>query len=47
MRGPRWADENLKPEMVKEYDLKFLRPYQLKAIEALQDWAKTGKDFYF
>jgi len=46
MRDPRWNDENLKPEMVREYDLKFLRPYQLKAIEALQDWAKAGKDRY-
>lgn len=43
---PRWADESKKSELVKEYDLKFLRPYQLKAIEALQGWASSGKDRY-
>jgi type I restriction enzyme R subunit len=44
-KDPRWANEG-KPELVKEYDLKFLRPYQLKAIEALQSWASSGKDRY-
>jgi len=45
-KDPRWADESKKLELVKEYDLKFLRPYQLKAIEALQTWAQNGKDRY-
>lgn len=45
-KDPRWLDENKRLELVNEYDLKFLRPYQLKAIEALQAWAKNGKDRY-
>jgi len=45
-KDPRWADESKRSELVKEYDLKFLRPYQLKAIEALQAWAQNGKDRY-
>ncbi len=44
-KDPRWSDDK-KSELVKEYDLKFLRPYQLKAIEALQGWASSGKDRY-
>ena len=44
-KDPRWSDDK-KTELVKEYDLKFLRPYQLKAIEALQTWASGGKDRY-
>lgn len=44
-KDPRWNDDK-KSELVKEYDLKFLRPYQLKAIEALQSWASSGKDRY-
>ncbi|MCR4334729.1 MAG: DEAD/DEAH box helicase family protein [Patescibacteria group bacterium] len=44
-KDPRWNDDK-KSELVKEYDLKFLRPYQLKAIEALQTWASGGKDRY-
>lgn len=44
-KDPRWNDDK-KSELVKEYDLKFLRPYQLKAIEALQGWASGGKDRY-
>ena len=44
-KDPRWNDDK-KSELVKEYDLKFLRPYQLKAIEALQGWANGGKDRY-
>jgi len=45
-KDPRWNDDK-KSELVKEYDLKFLRPYQLKAIEALQTWASSGKDRSF
>lgn len=44
-KDPRWNDDK-KSELVKEYDLKFLRSYQLKAIEALQTWASGGKDRY-
>jgi len=45
-KDPRWTDENKKIELINEYDLKFLRPYQLNAIEALQEWAQNGKDRY-
>lgn len=45
-KDPRWQDETLKPNLVREYDLKFLRPYQLKAIHALQESAKQGNDRY-
>ncbi len=44
-KDPRWNNDK-RSELVKEYDLKFLRPYQLKAIEALQGWASIGKDRY-
>ncbi len=45
-KDPRWIDPNNKTELIKEYDLKFLRPYQLRAIEAMQEWAGNGKDRY-
>lgn len=45
-KDPRWADQDKKSELIREYDLKFLRPYQLKAIEEMQEWAKNGKDRY-
>lgn len=45
-KDPRWADEHKRSELVKEYDLKFLRPYQMKAIEAMQEWARNNKDRY-
>jgi len=45
-KDPRWTDEEKKSELIKEYDLKFLRPYQLNAIEAMQEWARNGKDRY-
>lgn len=45
-KDPRWLDEDGKAELTKQYDLKFLRPYQVKAIESLQEWARNGKDRY-
>ncbi|NLS79645.1 MAG: DEAD/DEAH box helicase family protein [Chloroflexi bacterium] len=45
---PRWADPAQRPAYVKEAGLKFLRPYQLRAITALQDAVrKNGTRFLF
>jgi type I restriction enzyme R subunit len=45
-KDPRWSDETLKQNLVREQDLKFLRPYQLRAIQALQESAQQGNDRY-
>ncbi len=45
-KDPRWTDEKQKEDFVREQDLKFLRPYQLKAIYALQESAKKNNDRY-
>src|SRR3990167_7703575 len=45
-KDPRWADETQRGELTREQDLKFLRPYQLSAIHALQKSAKEGRDRY-
>lgn len=45
-KDPRWADEKERPSFIKEQELKFLRPYQLNAIYALQASAKNGNDRY-
>lgn len=41
---PNWLNENLRKSFIEELDLKFLRPYQLDAIKALQSAVKNGKD---
>lgn len=43
-KDPRWADEKNREEFKRENDLKFLRRYQLKAIEELQKSVKNGND---
>jgi type I restriction enzyme, R subunit len=43
---PRWIDEPQRAGFIKEHYLKFLRPYQLQAIHALQESAKRGNDRY-
>jgi len=43
---PRWIDESKREEFINERDLKFLRPYQLRAVEALQESAKKGNERY-
>lgn len=45
-KDPRWADETQRADFIKEQDLKFLRPYQLASIYALQNSAKKGNDRY-
>ncbi len=39
-----WRNEEERPEYIKANKLRFLRPYQLKAIHALQRAVKDGKD---
>lgn len=43
---PRWLDETQRSALVKEHILKFLRPYQLQAIRALQASARQNNDRY-
>lgn len=43
-KDPRWEDEKSREEFIRENDLKFLRKYQLKAIEELQKSVKNGND---
>lgn len=45
-KDPRWIDEKERASFIKEQELKFLRPYQLNAIYALQASAKKGNDRY-
>lgn len=40
---PRWADPIQKESFIKDSGLKFLRPYQLNAIVALQKAVQTGQ----
>lgn len=43
---PRWADEEQRQALIDAEALKFLRPYQLRAIKALQESAAKGNDRY-
>src|SRR6266702_2260581 len=43
---PRWMNETQQDALIKEHKLKFLRPYQLRAIYALQASAKQTHDRY-
>lgn len=43
---PRWLDESMRAAFIAEQGLKFLRPYQGRAIEAIQLAAKDGHDRY-
>lgn len=43
---PRWGDDTQQQELIDAEALKFLRPYQLKAIKALQESAAQGNDRY-
>ena len=45
-KDPRWIDETQSADFIKDQDLKFLRPYQLASIYALQNSAKKGNDRY-
>jgi len=41
---PRWLNESQRDDFSKENNLKFLRPYQLRAVRALQSAVKEGND---
>lgn len=41
---PLWVDKTKKEFFIKNNDLKFLRKYQLRAVNALQEAVKEGKD---
>lgn len=40
---PRWTDESLRPDFLKESGLRLLRDYQVRAVKALQEAVKEGK----
>lgn len=41
---PRWQDEARRSEFIDETKLKFLRPFQLRAIHRIQEEVAKGKD---
>jgi len=43
---PRWIDEAQHQNLIEVEALKFLRPYQLRAIKSLQDSAAKNNDHY-
>ena len=45
-KDPRWLDETHRAQFIDEQGLKFLRPYQLDAIHALQESARQENDRY-
>lgn len=45
-KDPLWINETQRNYFIKEKDLKFLRPYQLASIHALQNSARKGNNRY-
>lgn len=43
-KDPRWTDEKSKNQFIFDTGLRFLRPYQLRAIQRIQEEVKNGKD---
>lgn len=41
---PNWLDENSRSKFISNYKLKFLRPYQVDAVRAIQRSVKEGND---
>ncbi|PYS92889.1 MAG: restriction endonuclease subunit R [Acidobacteria bacterium] len=41
---PRWKDESLREQYIKDNKLRFLRKYQLRAVERIQEEVNKGKD---
>lgn len=41
---PAWKDDSTKAQYIQTNGLRFLRDYQVKAIKAIQDSVKNGKD---
>lgn len=44
VHDPRWNNEAERAEFIRDNDLKFLRPYQIKAVKAIQEAVRTGND---
>lgn len=40
---PRWIDAEKRDSFIKDTELKFLRPYQMRAVVALQDAVRKGQ----
>jgi len=43
-KDPSWLDGRSRPEFIKTHKLRFLRPYQVNAIKAIQKAVKEGRD---
>ncbi len=43
-KDPRWNDERRSEAYIEENKLRFLRPYQVKAVERIQSAVREGKD---
>ncbi|MBS1938891.1 MAG: DEAD/DEAH box helicase family protein [Bacteroidetes bacterium] len=43
-RRPEWSEPLLKPAFIEQNKLRFLRPYQLAAVQAIQRAVEEGKD---
>lgn len=43
-KDPRYIDEAQRPAFIEENKLRFLRPYQVRAIKRIQEEVKAGKD---
>jgi len=41
---PRWNDPDHRDAFIKDTELKFLRPYQLRAVASLQDAVRNGQN---
>lgn len=41
---PRYKDEGLRPAFIEENKLRFLRKYQVRAVQRIQEEVKEGKD---
>jgi len=41
---PRWLDASQQQAFIEENKLRFLRPYQIRAMKRIQDEVKNGKD---
>jgi len=43
-RDPAWQNEMTRVDFIQNNNLRFLRPYQLKAVQAVQEAVREGKD---
>ena len=41
---PRWIEDSQRPAFISDYNLKILRPYQVRAVKSIQEAVKEGKD---